>query len=86
VTATDIADVLSAAAERAEVLDAGHLDVRFADESPGHSAWELLAATVSADLYNSSSYVEFRRPSLAVGITGQTGYLTRDGDQFSVRR
>ena len=75
-------------------LDAGHLDVRFADESRGHSTWKLLAATLSADLYKSSSYVEFRRPSLSVKITGKTGYLARDGEiedapseiRFSVRR
>jgi undecaprenyl-diphosphatase len=75
-------------------LDAGHLDVRLADESRGHSTWKLLAATLSADLYKSRSYVEIRRPSLSVKITGETGYLARDGEiedapsevRFSVRR
>ncbi|MDQ2750122.1 MAG: phosphatase PAP2 family protein [Actinomycetota bacterium] len=75
-------------------LDAGHLDVRFADEARGHSTWRLLAATLSADLYKSSSYVEARQPAVTVTISGNTGYLARDGEiedapsevRFSVRR
>jgi len=75
-------------------LDAGHLDVRLADEARGGSMWRLVLGTLSADLYKSSRYVEVRRPTVTVKITGDTGYLARDGEievapneiTFSVRR
>ncbi len=75
-------------------LDAGHLDVRLADEARGGSMWRLVVGTLTADLYRSSRYVEVRQPSITVKITGNTGYLARDGEIedapheviFSVRR
>jgi hypothetical protein len=54
----------------------------------------LIAATLTANLYKSHSYAEARRPAVQVKITGDTGYLARDGEiadapsevRFSVRR
>ncbi|MDT4961821.1 MAG: hypothetical protein QOF87_1468 [Pseudonocardiales bacterium] len=74
-------------------LDTGSLDVRLADANRG-STLGLIAATLTADLYKSHSYVEARRPSVRVQIAGDTGYLARDGEitdapsevRFSVRR
>jgi diacylglycerol kinase family enzyme/membrane-associated phospholipid phosphatase len=74
-------------------LDTGNLDVRLADANRG-STLGLIAATLTANLYKSHSYVEARRPSVRVKITGDTGYLARDGEitdapsevRFSVRR
>lgn len=75
-------------------MDAGHLDVRLADEARASSMWRLVVGALSADLYKSSRYIEVRRPSVTVKITGNAGHLSRDGEiedapgevTFSVRR
>ena len=75
-------------------LDAGRLDVRLVDSARRGSTLRLVAGALTGDLYKSSRYVEVRRASLSVKLTGDTGFLARDGEveqapsavTFSVRR
>ncbi|MEO6502990.1 MAG: phosphatase PAP2 family protein [Jatrophihabitantaceae bacterium] len=75
-------------------LDSGQLDVRLVDSAQSGSRWRLLLGALTGDMYRSSRYVETRKPSLTVTISGPPGYLARDGEvtdapnkvTFSVRR
>ena len=75
-------------------LDSGELDVRLVDSALPGSRWRLLLGALTGDMYRSSRYVETRKPTLTVAISGPPGYLARDGEvadapekvTFSVRR
>jgi diacylglycerol kinase family enzyme/membrane-associated phospholipid phosphatase len=75
-------------------LDSGQLDVRLVDSALPGSRWRLMLGALTGDMYRSSRYLEGRKPSLSVTISGAPGYLARDGEvtdapseaRFSVRR
>jgi diacylglycerol kinase family enzyme len=75
-------------------LDSGRLDVRFVDSGGRGSTWRLVAATLAADLYPTSRYVELHTRRVTVKIVSGGGFLARDGEiedapsvvDFSVRR
>jgi diacylglycerol kinase family enzyme len=74
-------------------LDSGRLDVRFADTSRRFSWLGLVLASVTGDLYRTSSYVE-ASPEVLDVKTNDSTKLSRDGEvsdapsavNFSVRR
>jgi diacylglycerol kinase family enzyme len=75
-------------------LDSGQLDVRLVDSGQSGARWRLLLGALTGDMYRSTRYLETRKPTLTVTISGPPGYLARDGEvtdapnkvTFSVRR
>ncbi len=75
-------------------LSTGRLDVRLVDSSRPGSPWRLVAGALTGDLYRSSRYIEALRDRVSVKLTGETGFLARDGEieqapsevSFGIRR